>query len=632
MPVYEASDIIPFKRVKTIEDTSLFKQFLIAQNLLYEYKYQLNKPAEIFDIKQVAKYYAAVTLTKMNHSLRWHNQRFYYNPIISKLEIIAFDGYAPKGIMPWGGNIFGNFEINTAEKSKIENISNYYIFTDSVFVQEYIKQLEIYSSDNFVNKCFSKNRKQLKKLEKEIQKEYIDYRFDTSFIYKNAEKIKKDIDLYKLRVKNGKYKHIEFKRNDISRYSKKYYKNLVPLFINAYTEYNENNEKLIKVENYLPFEFSVIGFSETDLFISEKSDPVTINKFINLSSYKNIKTKFEQTNYVCCRIPNINYTFFIEIFPWNSPGTETPLQSLQKDKTTANTFYTISDDIIIFKKGKYKINSTIIIPPKHKVIFEAGTEIDFVDHASFISYSEIQMNGNANNKVIIKSSDSSGQGFTVLQAAGKSIVKHVIFDGFNTLNYQGWTLTGAVNFYKSDVSIEQTTFKNNVCEDALNIINSNFIVQNCHFENIFSDAFDSDFCTGILSETNFSDTGNDAIDFSGSTIQISYCNIINAGDKGISGGENSTLTISNCIISDSKTAVASKDKSTVNLYDCTVKNCHYGLIAFQKKPEFGPAIIKANNLKYSNLINFHLIEEESLLYLNDKKIFGYDKDTAKKFY
>jgi len=87
----------------------------------------------------------------------------------------------------------------------------------------------------------------------------------------------------------------------------------------------------------------------------------------------------------------------------------------------------------------------------------------------------------------------------------------------------GWTLTGAVNFYESDVEITNTTFYRNQCEDALNIIRSDFILKNSIFDYIYSDAFDSDFSTGKVIDTKFTNTGNDAIDFSGSQILIQGC-------------------------------------------------------------------------------------------------------------
>jgi len=632
MPVYEASDIMPFKQTKTIESVTLFNQFRIAQSLLYQYKNQLNKVSDIFDVKQLAKYYAIISLTKMNHSLRWHNQRYYYNPILSKLEIIAFDGYVPDSFMAWGGSIFGNFEIATAKKCKIENRSNYYIFTDSIFLKEYVKQLEIYSSSKFLNKCFENNKEQIEFLEGEIQKEFINYKYDTTFLYKNAESIRKDLNIYKLRIKEGKYKNFKFNKGIKTRYITSSVNKLNHYFVNSYLEEDIIGNKIIKIENYLPSEILVLGFSKSNLFISGKISPIAIGKFRSTTNYKYVNTSIKHPNYVFCKLLNSDSIFSVEIFPWNSPSKQTPLQSIITENPIENLSYKISKNKIIFKKGKHIIKRSIIIPANFEVLFEAGAELDFIDSAIFLSFSNIQMVGTKKDKIIIKSSDNSAQGFTIMQASNKSNINNVIFDGFNTLNYKNWILTGAINFYESDVSISNTLFKNNFCEDALNIIRSDFKLDNCHFENILSDAFDSDFSYGMLKGTSFNKIGNDAIDFSGSEVDIENCNILNVGDKGISGGENSILSVKNTFISDAKIAIASKDKSLVTISDSRIENCYYGFVVLQKKPEFGSAVLKTSNVIFSNLINIHLIEKKSKLYLDNKLIIGYDKNTAKKFY
>ncbi len=623
MPVYEAADILPFKLKKTLKNPVLYKQFLIAQNLLYEYKYQLKKASTIFDLKKLAKFYAIVSLTKTYHSLRWHNLRFYYNPVISKLEPVAYDGYTTDGYMSWGGSIFGNFIIKVAENSKPENISNYYIFTDTAFVNEYIKQLEKISAVSYINKCYAENKEKLKFAEKEIQKEFTNYTYDTAFIYNNAKSIRQDLKIYKLRVKEKKYDTLHFKKDDYTKYTKKYYEELVPLFVNAFTQNIKSNEKTVKAENYLSFPVIITGYAKTDIFVSGNVKPVKTASF----GKQNIQLSDKDINYLCCKIPGINEIFFIKIFPWQSPVDKTPLQELIKENDVIT-----NNNLIIYKKGKYKIDKTIIIPSGKKVIFEPGAELDFTDNAGFISYSPVQMNGKPNSKIIIESSDGSAQGFTILQANKKSFINNVIFNKLNTLNYKGWTLTGAVTFYESDVIITNCIFKNNLCEDALNIIRSDFDVRNSGFENIFSDAFDSDFCTGKLSETSFNRIGNDAIDFSGSKTEIFDCNMKNINDKGISGGEMSYLNIKNCNISNANIGIASKDNSKLSVTNCTVKNCNYGFVAFQKKSEYGPTSITAENIKLNNIKQNYLIEKKSFLLLNKKRINGTDKNTAKKFY
>ena len=91
------------------------------------------------------------------------------------------------------------------------------------------------------------------------------------------------------------------------------------------------------------------------------------------------------------------------------------------------------------------------------------------------------------------------------------------------------------------------------------MIRSNFIINESEFDNIYSDALDSDFSNGLISSTKFNYIGNDGIDTSGSTIDIRDIHIVSAFDKGISIGEKSTVIGSDIEITDSGIAVSAKD-------------------------------------------------------------------------
>jgi hypothetical protein len=212
------------------------------------------------------------------------------------------------------------------------------------------------------------------------------------------------------------------------------------------------------------------------------------------------------------------------------------------------------------------------------------------------------------------------------------LISHARFENFNTLDYKGWTLTGSVTFYESDVDIRSTDFYRNQCEDALNTIRSDFNISDCSFEYIFSDAFDSDFCTGLVAKTRFLDIGNDAIDFSGSRITIREVQVDRANDKGISGGEESYLTVENTVIRKCNIGLASKDLSVVEFSGGELADCKYGLVLLQKKPEYGPATIFLNNTKIIQPETEMLIEKGSKVIRDKEVIEGQKEKLAAIFY
>jgi uncharacterized protein YjbI with pentapeptide repeats len=150
----------------------------------------------------------------------------------------------------------------------------------------------------------------------------------------------------------------------------------------------------------------------------------------------------------------------------------------------------------------------------------------------------------------------------------------------------------------------------------INTIRCDFYIHDCIIKNTFGDSHDSDFCTGIVKNCKFINAGNDAIDFSTSNVEIISCDISGCVDKGISIGENSKARISTVNIENVNIGISSKDLSSAELDNVSINNAVYGFVIMQKKPEFGPAFISANNCKLSNVGVSSLIEKGSSLKLN----------------
>jgi hypothetical protein len=224
-----------------------------------------------------------------------------------------------------------------------------------------------------------------------------------------------------------------------------------------------------------------------------------------------------------------------------------------------------------------------------------------VNKSKFISKSPVFLNGTNEEPIMIYSSDKSANGFTVLQSRETCKLNYVIFKDLNTLDDDGWSLTGAVTFYESDVMIKNCLFKDMHCEDALNTIRCKFTLENTTIDNCYSDGFDADFCTGLVVDSEFKNTGNDCIDFSGSRVEIKNSNLINCGDKGVSAGEESYVVVDEVLVDGAVIGAASKDLSYLRVENITLKNCNQGFAAYQKKPEYGVSTIFVSNFTEENV-------------------------------
>ena len=159
------------------------------------------------------------------------------------------------------------------------------------------------------------------------------------------------------------------------------------------------------------------------------------------------------------------------------------------------------------------------------------------------------------------------------------------------------------------------TISENYCEDALNLVRSDFSIKALNINNTFADGFDGYFCKGKLFDSYLFDTGNDGLDYSGSWIEISNVKMERIGDKGISAGEQATLDIKDVQITGAQIGIASKDLSKVKVVNTSLKDCKQGFAAYRKKPEFGGGTINVKSFTQEGVVNLTVADPESKINL-----------------
>ncbi len=583
------SDIKAFKESKMLKSPKLKEQFEHAQNLLHAFRYQTLPASEIFDMERMAKYFAITDIFDANHAIVWHNMRFYYNPITRKLEPIGYDGFTDSGAYRVYAHLFfGEFKSSESENEW----SSFYqfIFRDPHFNKYYVPAMVKYSSNKYINNLLLENEDELYQLESLI-KSYQNpkYKFDAGRIKKRAKSISR---------------------------------NITPYDENSLRSYREGRKVYVTNHHALPLEIVGSGQKKEQISSFEENqndfNPIIINS--NDRKGKPAFTKISIPNdhrFVFYKLTGQKNIYFTTINIWsraeNPDLNYSDKNALKMPINSSN--YTIKGDVITILNGTYSIKEPIVIPSNKTLKIEAGTKLDFTKRAYLLSYSTVLFGGAKNNQISITSSDKSSQGIVVISANEKSKITYTSFTNLNTLVENEWQLTGAVTFYESDVDMTGVTIAENHCEDALNIIRSNFNIQHLNINTTYGDGFDCDFCKGKLYDSRLFNTGNDALDFSGSVISVENIVLEKIGDKGISGGEQSTITAINVSIKGAIIGLASKDLSLIKAENLALVNCKDGLAAYRKKPEFGGGKIKIISFSQSEVKRLITKDEESTIIL-----------------
>lgn len=311
----------------------------------------------------------------------------------------------------------------------------------------------------------------------------------------------------------------------------------------------------------------------------------------------------------------------------NSPYSSNKLEKINTYTLSElkNLGFQISNNEIRFSGRKLRLTKAFVNNSTRKIFFDGPLTISFGE-GSYL-YSKGALITGDKGRVIFKTYDKLWGGILISEGSERSIIKNTIFESISAFSHNNIVLTGAINFYNTNVFIQDSNFKDNQSEDMLNIINSKFELKNVSIVNTPSDAFDSDFSTGTIENSHFEKVGGDGFDVSGTLALVSNSTFLNIKDKAISVGEASDIKSSSNSISNVGTAIASKDQSTAIDNNSTFENVKHSVFAtYVKKPEYGVAKIIVDNPTFKKVTKVSLVQNGSTLILNGKNVIGEDVD------
>ncbi len=629
----------------------------IQENEYYKYQSEIVKknielffdnkllPSDIFDIPSFAKFYAIKDLWGNRHAGQLKNMRLYYNQLTSLIEPVGYDQqtvYPTQLLGLLGNNKFVN------QNNLDKNFFNI-LFSDKLFYSEYNKSLEQISSKIFLDKFFESVEYEAGIQEKILYKSYPFFQLKSKYQpllwpYQDIEDLSYRDSLWLPGDKNILYKNQEYIRAMLNLDSDSVViKEIIKIKDDKLLIKFLSNEDLdIKLNNLL-INNTNIDFTN-DFIVRNKT---TNNLIVDTSKIDNFENILDlQFSYSILGINKIQYRYinyldqknFIDEFRKSDLEELTNLSFLQINN---------NENLITIPKGKHFIDKPIIIPSGYELKILPGAKILIKDSGKLISYSPINFIGNENEKIHIYS-DLKSQGLSIINAKEVSNIDYVKFSNLGNINHAGIINTGSINFYNSDINIKNTIIENSDSEDAINIIHSNFFIDNLKIINAKSDAIDLDFSNGVIKNSSFVNNGNDGIDISAGNVSLENVNIHKSGDKGISIGEKSKVNLNFAEINNSFIGLAVKDQSKLivdneknkSLYKgLIIKNSRYGIALYQKKSEFGPSEVHIGDsgshylkLNFENVNDQFIVEKNSYLRIGPLNVNDYSTDVFLSLY
>jgi hypothetical protein len=583
-------------------DEGLNGQLQQARNLLERFRDGELPVNAVFDIPRWAHFFAVSELMGTEVMVRdWKDRRFLYNPLTTLLEPVGIEG----------ANFIPLVTISGAANDRPRDEFHSLLFEDEEFLEYYIAALEEVSSPDYVSSLFNRIDTDLKDDFQIVHSEWPRWSFSREVVSGNAALIRAHLS-----PKQGLHAYLA-SRGD----------GLLQLELGAIQS--------------MPLEILAVDYSGVvvrprgRLVLPGKApaDPMVYQTVDFPLPASDTQSQAELSIPVLrYRILGSQKVYSQEITAPRTLDTSVMQGILLKRPANHGNFPFLDIDeelkVIAIKPGHWRVEEDLVLPRGYEIRAPRGVQLTLANGATIYSRSPLRFTGSSDAPIVIDSLLAKGGGLLVHGAAGTSLLEHVQFHGMAAPSTFGFALTGAVTFYESAVEIRNCLFSQNRSEDGLNIIRSQYLIEESVFSGTPSDALDSDFATGRVVASHFMDIGADGLDFSGSEVTLEDLQLRDIGDKGLSIGEASSISASSLRIESANIGLAVKDKSNARFDDVEMKDVNIGLALFQKKPEYGPARSIVSALRLVNVETDFIVESGSELVVDGSDI-GVDDKAAK---
>jgi len=278
------------------------------------------------------------------------------------------------------------------------------------------------------------------------------------------------------------------------------------------------------------------------------------------------------------------------------PDPPTLAQALERHPCLA---YDVASGRLRLRPGTWDVEGDLVVPRGHVLHAAGPLTLRFAGDAVLVAEDALDWRGTADAPIVLEPQEGAERwrGIAVLGAAERSTWRHVTVRRTDAVTRGGWIVTGGITFYHAPVDFADCAFEGTFAEDGLNLFGLDFTMERTVFRGCASDSFDGDFVRGRVGDCRFEDGLADGIDLSGSDVEVEGCAFANLGDKALSIGEHTDARVRGGTIEACTVGIASKDSSRVEVVGTTIRGTrHYALAAYVKKPEFGPAELRATNV------------------------------------
>ena len=449
---YQSSFAEPYDKGNVINDEELLENYGIAAGRLELFRTGELKTSDVFDVQKMAKFLAVIDLVGGHHSLDWSDVKFYYNSETKKVEPVGYESFSIRETNSIAG------QINPEKYDGIELTYYAQLFSDPIFYESYIKNLERIADEGYLNKFYSKIETKFNEKIGIIAKEWPYRKFNFDGYFKNIRLIRHNLEL--------------------------------PKPFHAFTQIHNKDSILISLAPVSDFPIQIVGLKVKDKLFLQESTFILKPKARQMAlSYYDFTLKGDFSKIknivILAKIPGSNNVFEVELAEY--PKYKVMCEYVDTcDKLVGydTTIFTLVDSVFKFINDTTIIRTKTIIPSGYQLVISPNQKILIEDE--LIVNGDIQIHGlkdfpvdfktvkNGICKVYgsLKSSNTNFSGENCFYSNNANLYfYHCLFYDINEV---------FITSFQSDLVFKKC-FSGNVKKLAINN-ETNTLIENCTFK------------------------------------------------------------------------------------------------------------------------------------------------------
>ncbi len=244
--------------------------------------------------------------------------------------------------------------------------------------------------------------------------------------------------------------------------------------------------------------------------------------------------------------------------------------------------------------GRWKLAQPLVLPSGFTLRLEPGCNLMIGSEGRIVVRGPLEARGTQEHPIVIHVAGSVGIGPPALmvERGGQANLAHVRIVAAEP----GGRGRGLV-FYETDLNLSDGRMAGLAGPAAIRVARGKLQIIRTHFEQLAGDGVMVEYGSGSIADCTFSAVGGDGIDIADSELKVERCQLEGVVDKAVSVGEGSKAELSNLTVRDVAIGVAAKDSSHTIIRDSRFEGVRRtGLVAFTKKRRFGAAHLEATSV------------------------------------